>query len=230
MRAIVIVILLSSVFMVGCASRIRNDKYLSTYESRFYWGRASFILWNRPTAGTSSEQQCDEANDTSRGRSSRQVAAALIFGACVKPGFNTDQMRQIISDGRWLDACRIEPDQMMSGGSLQYAYQGAHFRMWLFPDAQGQSDWIIFFTLSHGSPRSWGSGGRHPEPFRLADEAIAFLKGTHPDKGLRISEFEMHYPLYCIADSGRSKYPAFVMERHSARGVGIMISGYAPYD
>ena len=127
MRAIVIVILLSSVFMVGCASRMRNDKYISTYESRFYWGRASFILNNEPTAGTSPEQQCDQANDTSRRRSSRQVAAALIFGACVKPGFTTDQMRQIISDGRWLDVCRIEPQPMMFGGAPNSLTKGRTF-------------------------------------------------------------------------------------------------------
>jgi hypothetical protein len=97
---------------------------------------------------------------------------------------------------------------MIIGGGKELFLKGSWFKLDLFPDNTGHSDWLAFFTLSNsrGDKRI------------TATEAIAFLKGEKVNPSMRIIEFVLMYPLPGCEPGSR------VVERHSPRGIGVKIS------
>jgi hypothetical protein len=59
------------------------------------------------------------------------------------------------------------------------------FVLYVFPDSRGVSDWIIYFTTSRIEART-------TEEER--QKVLGFLKGTLPDKRIRLREFALCYP------------------------------------
>jgi len=168
----------------GCVSaRDRGPhKLIRERESEFYWGRATFLTLNSAVPCWPPAEACRQANDSSLRLVNRRLAAALTFAESAHPGFNTAQMHKALPDPRWLDSCLLEHIDGL-GGRLPLSYDGSHFLLLLFPGSD-EVRWEVWFTL----PRPAGGGAR------TASEAAAFLRGTHPDKNLRVSEFLLSYP------------------------------------
>jgi hypothetical protein len=173
-------------------------------EAAYYWGTGTYLCNNYPPTGTA-EFWSENANDKSRTREGRCMAAALCFGAYVKPGFDTDKIRTAIPDSRWLEEAGIE-QVILVGGRWPYTIEGFHFYLVLFPDAKAFRNWRIDFTLSA------------PNEGRILslDDARRFLRGTLRDNTVQIQEFIMMFPL------PNSKF-GFVEELHTRRGIGIKV-------
>jgi hypothetical protein len=185
-------------------------------EAGFYWGRTTFLAYNVAFVARSAELCCQEANDRSLKREARRWAAALMFGAWVKPGFTTEDMRKAIPASDWLDECRLM-GAGSGGGGYPFLYNfGSKFRLDLFPDDNDPVGWTIYFTLSRtATGRAW------EEPTSV-EEVGAFLRGTHQDRSLRILDFTMFYPLPGCEGVD-------VEEAHGPKGVGVMIRPTVPF-
>ena len=209
MRQILIPIVIGVGLLAGCATggRMSGLEQLNREEeATFYWGRTTYLTFNQVVA-VAPDIWCQEANDHSLKHEKRCLAVALLFGAWVQPGFTTEKMRTAIPGPRWLTECKLEPFGYAVGGGRPLLLEGSHFRLLLFPDEKGDTDWWLCFTLSSSQK----------VPPRPVDEATAFLIGTHGDKSLQITEFVMYYPL-----PGRGA-GSYVEERHSSKGVGIKV-------
>lgn len=65
----------------------------------YCWGRSSFFFLNSRGPFDPPDHWCRTANDQNLSPDGRRVAAAILFAAYVKPGFNTDDMRKTITAG-----------------------------------------------------------------------------------------------------------------------------------
>jgi hypothetical protein len=202
-------LLIAGTFLVaGCrtSNSVVKSDLVSLSESWYYWGKWTFLTRNSLVSGVA-QDWCRDANDASIKGDWRYVSAAMLFAGYAEPGFDTLNMRSSIPDPRWLDNCKIGGPMVIWTGDVPLLFEGSRFVLSLFPDDKGHSQWSIYFTLS--SPPGL-------ESTRTIEEALSFLKGTHPDRSVRITEFVIFYPLPgCPFGS--------VKERHSPKGVGVMI-------
>jgi hypothetical protein len=202
-----------TVLLTGCATTVdRSEESKRQYkeaEDQFYWGRNSLICLNAGFVGDTPEYWCAQANDRSRTREHRCLAATILFAYYARLGMNTDDMRKVIPDPRWLDECHVIGPYRGGTGYMPLFLQNnaCPYRLVLFPEKGGNfySDWSVWFNLSCPTYSPWGT-----------NEALAFLKGTQADKHSNLLEFGLFYPF------AASQYTR-VEERHSARGVGIKI-------
>lgn len=203
-------VLLGAGLLAGCTTS-RPFSGLETLnrdrEAEFYWGRTTYLALNAAIVAGTPESWCQEANDKLLKPEKRRMAAALLFGGWVQPGFTTEKIRTAIPDPRWLDECSLNGIALV-GGRWPFLFEGSHFGLDLFPDDKEIVGWTIEFTLPF-RPNSRAA--------RSVEEAAAFLRGTHPDKSLQIREFIMMYPL-----PGRD-VGGYVEEAHGPKGVGIRI-------
>jgi hypothetical protein len=95
---------------------------------------------------------------------------------------------------------------------------GSKFRLDLFPDDKDPVGLVIYFTLSRTAT---GRAAWRQEPTSV-EEAEAFLRGTHPDRRLRILDFTMFYPLPGCEGVD-------VEEAHGPKGVGIRVRPTVPF-
>jgi hypothetical protein len=224
--------------LVGCAPdrshKINGSAGYREAEAMYYRGRSSFFFLNSRGPFDPPDQWCRTANDQNLSLDGRRVAAAILFAAYVKPGFNTDDMRKAIPDNRWLDACSVEAVSLIGGG-FPLLYFDNPFTLRLFP-GDDKKWWTIWFSL-HKSGQT---------PFEQLD-ALSFLKGVHPDKSIRIEEFVIQFPFPTvpyvevqetvvggITNVAYLPHPTFpaaqVEERHSRTGIGIKILPNAWYE
>ncbi|HXT40471.1 MAG TPA: hypothetical protein VN887_10670 [Candidatus Angelobacter sp.] len=197
--------------LAGCATRGSLEEYNRDREAVFYWGRATYLANNGVGPGGTPELWCKDANDKSLKPERRRMAAALLFGGWVQPGFTTEKMRAAIPDPHWLDECRLEAAEG-AGGNWPFSYDlGSHFSLRLFPDKNEPHGWTIYFTLP---PRARGG----PRPVH---EAAAFIRGTHTDKNLRIKEFTIFYPF--PGGCPDCEVGGTIEEAHGPKGIGIRI-------
>jgi hypothetical protein len=198
--------------LAGCASHDPLGQLNRDREAVFYWGKTTYIANNGVGPAGTPESWCKDANDKSLKPERRRMAAALLFGGWVQPGDTTAEMRAAIPDPRWLDECPLDAFNTIGGGWPFLTYDAAsHFSLGLFPDNKQTVGWTIYFTLptrARGGPRS-------------GQEAAAFLRGTHPDKNLRIKDFTIFYPF--PGGCPDCEYGGTIEEAHGPRGVGIRI-------
>ncbi len=213
---------LACVLLAGCATSRRSkeqptpQRYITYYEHRerqeswYYWGKTTYLCMNQPPAGDA-EFWCKIANDESRKREARCLAAGIVFGGFVRAGFTSEMMRKAIPDPRWLKRCTLGANVAVGGGWPYSISSGTHFYLFLFPDKDELRDWSIYFTLSTGTRDGFVSN----------EDAAKFLNGTLADKRVQIEEFIMSYPL-----PGVPPLPATignVEEMHNHRGVGVKV-------
>jgi hypothetical protein len=205
---------LLTILLTGCATTTdrseESSRSYKEFEDEYYWGRNSLICLNAGFVGDTPKYWCAEANDRSRTRDHRCLAATILFAYYARLGMNTEDIRKVIPDPRWLDECRfVGPYRGGTGYFPLFLHKNAcRYRLELFPDQSGNpySDWSVWFNLSCSTYNP-----------RNTNEAVAFLKGAHPEKSLKLREFALTYPF------AASRYNR-IEERHSARGVGIKIS------
>jgi hypothetical protein len=214
MLRLLIAIALVAALMAGCANSGRLsglEKLNRDREAVFYWGRTTYLANNGVGPGGTPELWCKEANDQSLKPERRRMAAALLFGGWVQPGFTTEKMRSAIPDPGWLDECKLEASEG-AGGNWPFFYDvGSHFSLQIFPGDKEVVGWTIYFTLP---PRA--NGGPRP-----VGEAAGFLRGTHADKNLKIKEFTMFYPF--PGGCPGCEIGGTIEEAHGPKGVGIRI-------
>lgn len=140
-------------------------------------------------------------------------------------------MKAVVPDGRWLEACKVEAGANdIIGGGLVLLYRGAHYRLVLFPDEAGRSEWSVWFTLSSDpadQPRWRTEQANHRDQVSgagSAEEALAFLRGAHPDKKLKVTEVVLMYPHRFQTGPEAFQDLGMIFERHTVRGVGIDIT------
>jgi hypothetical protein len=110
-----------------------------------------------------------------------------------------------MADPRWLDQCKLDSVVFFTG-NIAFWSEGCRFCLSLFPDENGRSDWKVYFTISANvSPID-------PAAINIAG---AFLRGTYPDKSVKLEELFLLYP---YAGGGPGSY---IEERHAVRGVGL---------
>src|SRR5205823_3050180 len=112
----------------------------------------------------------------------RHFAAFLIFGAFVRPGATAEDMRVAVPEPRWLDYCKVSEPILIWSGDKPLLLNGTYFCLTLFPDEQGDSKWTMYFTLSNSKGER---GMKEDAKRRTREDAVAFLKGNHPDKSLK---------------------------------------------
>jgi hypothetical protein len=198
--------------LVGCRTSSQWREQYNAHELNFYWGRNTLLLGNSPPVPVPSEDWCKDLTNRTLSVQQRRKRAAMLFGACVQPGFTTQDMRRAIPDPTWLKECKVEPVGGIAGYS-PLCYPGYQFTVDFFPDDEGHSDWQLWFTL-----------GTEETQVATSSNAVSFLEGSYPDKRLRITEFVLFYQLPGTGDRAR------VEERHSPRGVGIKFWLYGWYD
>ncbi len=215
---------LACVLLAGCITSPRSqarptpNRYITYYDHReqeeswYYWGKTTYLCMNQPPAGDA-EFWCKIANDESRKREARCLAAGIVFGGFVRAGFTSEMMRKAIPDPRWLKNCTLGANVVVGGRWPYSISSGTHFYLIFFPEQTNSSKsyWSIDFTLSTGTR----------EDFVSVEDAAKFLNGTLTDKRVQIEEFIMMYPL-----PGVPPLPAtigYVEEMHNRRGVGIKV-------
>jgi hypothetical protein len=205
---------LLTILLTGCATTAHRSEesarlHYKEAEDQFYWGRNSLICLNAGFTGDTPEYWCAEANNKGRTREHRCLAATILFAYYARLGMNTDDMRKVIPDPRWLDECRLVGPYMGGTGYLPLFLQkdACPYRLVLFPDKTGSidSDWSVWFNLTCSTYHA-----------RSTNEALAFLKGAHPEASVTLLEFALSYPF------PGSRFNS-IEERHSPRGVGIKI-------
>lgn len=210
-RSNCILLCLIALSLTGCRTDRRLVGYVAPQareqESEYYWGRATFLNQNSTVGSGSAEEWSRIASDHSVTLEGRRFAAAFLLAFYVQPGFDAARMRDTMKygDTRWVQECSIEPI-LFSSGDNPLLLHGWHFRMWLFPDATGRSEWHVYFTLA----------GHSIDPKTPSKTAEAFFRGDLLGSDLKLTEFT----LYCRLPEDKS---ATVIERHCWRGVGIKV-------
>ena len=220
-RHLVIYSVVGAGLLVGCVGNRpggATESFNKVREGEFWWGKTTFLALNADAiAARSPALCCQEANDKSLTQEYRRWAAALLFGAWVKPGFTADDLRRVLASPAWLDDCSIAGASSGGGGYPFLYHVGSHFCLQLFPKDDEPVGWTIYFTLVAAT----GNGGaeyRNSGATPIAvEEAAAFLKGGRLDRRLRIAEFTMFYPLPGCEAGG------YVEEAHGPKGVGIKV-------
>ncbi len=199
--------------LAGCTTnpRFAVEQLKREREAMYYWGRTTYLANNGVGPAGTPELWCKDANHKSLKPERRRMAAALLFGGWVQPGFTPEKMRTAIPDPRWLDECTLETFNSV-GGRWPFMFEGSHFSLRLFPHDDEAHGWWIEFTL----PFLARSGAT-----RSAEDAAAFLRGTHPDKNLQIKEFIMMYPF--PGGCPDCEVGGTIEEAHGPKGIGIRI-------
>ncbi len=116
-------------------------------------------------------------------------------------------MTDILSPATWLVECRLDGVYALGGKiPVEMGLTETAFCLRLFPNSEGWSEWVIYFTLP---------GGRG----RPVSDAREFLAGKVPGgQDPRMNEFALCFPAEGKARVGRT-------ERFTARGIGV----YGPW-
>ncbi len=147
------------------------------------------------------------ANDRTLDRKARVRAIFSLFASYVRPPANGATMADIMSPATWLVECRLDGVYALGGKiPVEMGITETAFCLRLFPNLEGWSEWVIYFTLP---------GGRG----RPVSDARDFLAGKVPgSQELRMNEFALCFPAEGKARMGRT-------ERFTARGIGV----YGPW-
>jgi hypothetical protein len=147
------------------------------------------------------------ANDRSLDRKARARAIFSLFASHIRPPANGVTMANILSPATWLVECRLDGVYALGGKiPVEMGATETAFCLRLFPNSEGWSEWVIYFTLP---------GGRG----RPVSDARDLLAGKVPGgEDLRMNEFALCFPAEGKARLGRT-------ERFTARG----ISAYGPW-
>ena len=197
-----ILLLLALAFLPACANFVERRR--RDFDSEFYWGAES-RLFTRPDLPP--QFWGGEASDPKRSPEDRAHAVFALFATYVRPGFTSHQMRAALPDTRWLEACSLVK---IMGGSGQIDidwWSGTAFCLRVCPDEKGWSAWVITFTLTNQSTG----------PSLTSDDALAFIKGTHTNKQIRLAEFNLSYP------RDPRLAPTYFSERFTKKGVGLKV-------
>jgi hypothetical protein len=180
-RANCILLCLIALSLTGCRTDRRLVGYVAPQareqESEYYWGRATFLNQNSTVGSGSAEEWSRIASDQSKQLANRRFAAAFLLAFYVQPGFDAARMRDTMkyADTRWVQDCCVE-SMLFSSGDAPLLLLGYHFRMLLFPDQRGHSDWLVYFTLA----------GHSIDPKTPSKTAAAFLRGDLLESDLKL--------------------------------------------
>ncbi len=153
---------LACVLLAGCATSPRSEeqptpqRYITYYDHReqqeswYYWGKTTYLCMNQPPAGDA-EFWCKIANDESRKREARCLAAGIVFGGFVRAGFTSEMMRKAIPDPRWLKNCTLGANVVVGGRWPYSISSGTHFYLILFPE-QTNSSSLTGASISRSAP------------------------------------------------------------------------------
>ena len=201
MNRVATLLLLTALVLSSCTTDVDRERH--AFDSGFYWGQQS-----RLKVETSPQILCAEASDSTLDRRSRCWSVSQLFASYVRPGFSSQQMHAALPDAKWLEDCSLERI-IGVGGAVDFDWvSGAAFRLRLFPDNNGWSNWVIDFTLTHEEGYSRGN-----------EDALAFLKGTLTNKQVRLAEFDLFYPIEPSVEGGAIS----LSERFTPRGVGLQV-------
>jgi hypothetical protein len=171
----------------GCTSTkfASQQQLVRDIEAQYYWGRGTFLTLNAPLHSGTPEYWSQHANDSKLHREQRRLAAALLFGAFTKIGFDSEHMRTALPDARWLDECRLT--RVVGGGGNWYWFKdGTPYQLELFPERNYDPSWAIYFTLSSKL------SAEDPNAVKLG---LAFLRGELRDSHATLSELVLVYPM-----------------------------------
>jgi hypothetical protein len=102
----------------------------------------------------------------------------------VRSGFSSSDIAKVLGDTQWLNRGDVSNAGGVGGKPvLMPMGREYEFCIRLFPNETGWSEWVIYFTLSSPPSRKWGM-----------DDEWGFLRGTLPDRQVRLQEFALCYP------------------------------------
>jgi len=105
------------------------------------------------------------ANDRLVGRKERAEAVFSLFANQVKLPAKASTVGDVLAADEWVDDSELEHITSIIGlAPVRWNRDQGLYRLYLFPDGTGWSEWVIYFVLSGGSDRT-------------ADEAREFLRG-----------------------------------------------------
>src|SRR2546429_4848133 len=101
LRVITISVLLGLVaaLLAGCTTNPRFgtvEQLKREREATYCWGRTTYLANNGAGPAGTPELWCKDANDKSLKPERRRMAAALLFGGWVQPGFTPEKVRTAI--------------------------------------------------------------------------------------------------------------------------------------
>jgi hypothetical protein len=125
----------------------------------------------------------EAANDPARTTGERALAVFSLFRGFVKPGSLARDIREIVTDPRWLDHTRIYGVYVLAGWvPVNFDFEDTAFSLHLFPEGEKPVAWCVYITLSGAAQR--------PEK-----SAMEILRGQRQwDTNTRLVEFALCHP------------------------------------
>jgi hypothetical protein len=142
------------------------------------------------------------ANDRTLDRKARARAIFSLFASHIRPPIDGPAMATVMSPAPWLAECRLDGVYALGGKiPVEMGITETAFCLRLFPNSEGWSEWVIYFTLPGGRGRPVG-------------DARDFLAGkVQGSQDLRMNEFALCFPAEGKTRMGRT-------ERFTAKGMG----------
>jgi hypothetical protein len=142
------------------------------------------------------------ANCASRGRAERAKAVFTLFANYIKPGARASDVHKVLRDTRWVKQASVERINNLGGWVPVDSDNGDEslFRICLFPDKDGSSDWEIYLYVSSNS---------------LDGEYCSrFLRGEKLTGDPKIGQFALCFPETKPESMGR-------MEQFGPKGIHV---------